>query len=222
MRIRRSILLLWSVILASTTFAYGTTTQWTQYAYGAARTSYNPSETTLTAGNVSGLRLKWYAKLDSGALAQPLVAHSVIIHGVSKDVLYAATYYRLMAIDTQASDGGSSLSTIKVMWNDSFPGTYTSCLGTALHWGTWATPYIDRQTNRLYLVDGSRTVRAVDISTGASIPGWNLQLDPDPNNGVDGALSLNPTNHTLYAAKAIRCGLEQGSSPPVRGAVYAI
>src|SRR5579872_5571651 len=64
---------------------------WPTFGFNRQRTSYNPSETLLTTGSVSGLKEKWSFQLGTtDSDTQPLVAANVkLSNGSTTDIVYA-------------------------------------------------------------------------------------------------------------------------------------
>jgi hypothetical protein len=193
-------------------------TDWTQYGYDMTHSGYNPSESVIGSANVAGLRLKWSAKVDSGIFAQPLLVRSVDIAGTAHDVLYVTGFFNELAIDPYASDGATSASAIKTFWKTALPSTTISCAGTPFHNGTWETPYINKRTSSMYLVDARPALDAINIRTGKFL--YSVSLGTNAHAGVDDAVSYNPSNDRIYLGVALRCGNENASSP-IKGELLA-
>jgi outer membrane protein assembly factor BamB len=194
-----------------------TTADWSQFGFDQQRDSYNGVENILSATSVPAMKLKWSAHLDSSIFAQPLLLHAVTIGGVSRHMLYVASFFNLFAIDTNAS----TATTPKILWQKTLPGSYATCGGSTIHNGTWATPYIDRAAQRIYVVDGARYLDAYNIVTGNHLYSSTNPVDSYAKSGVDGALSYDPGTGRLFVATALRCGAETSSSTPMRGQIVS-
>jgi outer membrane protein assembly factor BamB len=192
-----------------------TTADWSQFGFDQQRDSYNGVENILSPSTVPSMQLKWSSHLDNGIIAQPLLLHAVTIGGITRPVLYVASFFHLFAIDANASTG----TTAKVLWNQTLASTTTSCAGSSVHNGAWATPYIDKASQRIYLVDGARNLDAYNIVTGSKI--YSTQVVSYINGGVDSALSFDPSSGRLFIGTALRCGYENDASTPMHGQVVS-
>lgn len=163
----------------------GVAKDWPTYGFDLSRDGYNGAETSLTVASAGSLKLRWSAKLSSGITAQPVVAGSVSVGGVRREVVY---------IGSERGDFyGLDAATGNVIWQrnlgwHAFPTCGDSPDGTL---GVTDTAVIDRSAGLVYVVGGNNDVYALDLATGAVASGWpvSLGLDPDREH-VWGGLTL--------------------------------
>src|SRR5260370_14498497 len=83
---------------------------WTTFGHDLQRSGWAFEETTLNAGNISGLQLKWKSKLKNeayrlSALTAPIVASSVsTVRGVRSVVYVAGITGTVFALDAQTGE----------------------------------------------------------------------------------------------------------------------
>jgi PQQ-like domain len=152
-----------------------------------ARTGWNRGERLLTPATVASLRKLWTTAVDGGIFAQPLVVPGLAMFGRVRTVVYVATVHdRLYALD--AADG-------RVLWGPVALGTpaavASSCVGVSPA-GIIGTPVVDRGAGTLYVAgltvaSGGRgtayTIAALDVKSGATRPGWPVELSPPAASG---------------------------------------
>ncbi len=174
-------------------------TDWSTYGFDQARSGYNPNETTLGVGNVSGLHQLWTYDMGTVTIAQPAFASGVVVGTQTLDVVYQGSEHgHLVALN--AADGS-------VIWDDDLGAVNTICTDIPdTIFGVSGTPAIDRSTNRLYETGGNGKVYAIDLSTGAIASGWPVAVTNDPaHEHVYGALTMAAGN--LYVATASYCDI---------------
>ncbi|HYU58260.1 MAG TPA: PQQ-binding-like beta-propeller repeat protein, partial [Actinomycetota bacterium] len=170
---------------------------WDTFGGDAYRTGYNPNETVIGTGNVGNLHLLWSFDLGAVTISQPAYAAGVNVGGTAKDLVLAGSEHgMLFALD--ATNG-------QVVWSRYLGDQQTGCGDMPDgRFGVSGTPAIDRSANRVYEAGGDGAVYALDLSTGATIPGWPIAVTPDPTHEhVYGALTLYLNR--LYATVASYC-----------------
>ncbi|AXC13689.1 T1SS secreted agglutinin RTX [Acidisarcina polymorpha] len=143
-----------------------------------ARTGQNLNESILTPQNVNpnqfGKLFTQQTTYNGGIFAQPLYASRVAIPGKgTHNVVYVATkadYVYAFDADDNSGINANPLWRVSLLTNTTPAGTYK----LAVQSGVYGTPYINRNTNTMYLVSsevqGSNTVfrlHALDITSGA-------------------------------------------------------
>jgi outer membrane protein assembly factor BamB len=180
--------------LVPTTF-----TDWNTFGDGLARTQYNPSETTLSATNLSSLHVVWLANLGAAITAQPVLATNISINGAPTPVLYVGTesgvFYAINATNGQT------------IWSASLGSVSTGCMDLpGGRFGITGTATFDKTTNRVYVADANDNVHALNMQTGQEVTGWPVSITNQfMLNHVYGALAYNPSNGLLYAETASLC-----------------
>jgi outer membrane protein assembly factor BamB len=172
---------------------------WSTYGFDLARTGYNPNETTIGTGNVSGLHQLWSYDLGAVSIAQPAFASGVIVNSQPNDVVYEGSEHgHLVALN--AATGG-------VIWDRDLGSVDTNCSDMPdTIFGVSGTPTIDRATNRLYETGGDGQVYALDLSTGVTAAGWPVAVTTDPTHEhVYAGITLS--NGKLYVATASYCDI---------------
>src|SRR6185437_12031327 len=161
---------------------------WSTFGDGLSRSNCNASETTLSASNASSLRWLWCANLGAAIDAEPLVATNVPINGTPATALYVgAENGSFFALDANTGQKiwSAQLGSVSLGCAD-LPGGKFGITGTAT---------FDKNANRVYVADGKNQVHALDMQTGAEIPGWPVSIDNQFTlNHIYSALTLNPAN----------------------------
>ena len=207
--------------------APGNATDKLVFHHDAGRSGWNSAETKLNPANVASGRfgLLWQTpQLDSAngvpprLFATPLYTSGLDFAGGRQlSVAFVATTAGYAyAINTALSDG---LAPGAILWRNRL--TETPCAKGEM--GNLSTPVIDRARGRLYVTscsgeDWAWQVHALDLRTGAEVPGWPLAIDAaamgrpgvgrnGSNRYVDGevhiqrgALNLNRDGSRLYVA----------------------
>lgn len=181
--------------LAAPAFAYDVTT----YAYDSARTGFNSQETTLGLNNAASLHVKWTVALSSVSICTPVVADNLVVGGQTLQVVYTASEHG----DVYALNAATGA----IVWQRNLGSVQTTCVNMPDKiFGVSAAFVIDRSRNRLYAAGGDGNVYALDLSTGATQPGWPLPATTDPaHEHVYSALTL--AGNTLYACTASYCDI---------------
>ena len=143
-------------------------TAWLVYGHDAQLTNFVRSS-TLSAGTVASLRLRWKAQLDGAVVASPLYAPAHSIGGVGSDLVFAET--EAGTIYALSADDGS------VLWQRDFgtvttPGADETC-GT---YGFSSTGAIDLGRGLVYAISADGALHALDLASGAEAPGWPIEV----------------------------------------------
>jgi outer membrane protein assembly factor BamB len=80
--------------------------------------------------------------------------------------------------------------------------------------GVSGSPFLDRANNRMFVVGGDGKMYALDLSTGATLPGWPVVITLDPahehtygavnvSNGIAYAEIASYCDHTPYHGKVV-------------------
>lgn len=183
----------------------------TTVQYNNARTGWNQDETALTTANVnpSTFGKKWSVTLDGNIYGAPLYVSGVVIRGQARKVVYVATENNMIyALD---ADTGAQLWDNPYFLGAPAQRSQLRCGNIQPNIGISSTPVIDLETGTLYAVGLTRAtspityrMAAVDIATGASLPGWPVTIRPNTTPTIDptvtsqrGALLL--ANGVVYA-----------------------
>ena len=181
---------------------------WSTFGFDLARTSYNPNESAVGAGNVGQLHLLWSANLKSPIIGQPVLAHNVSIGGTLENVLYVGTQGPSGSQSTSAAQFFAiNADTGATIWSKLQMGDVPyQC--SSYPFGVAGTATFDRTTNRVYVADGQDQLHAFDMSTGAEATGWPVTVATDPgHNFIYSGLTLNPANHLLYVETSSTCDI---------------
>jgi len=168
---------------------------WPMYGHDAARTNYNPAETTISAANVDQLVQRWEYHTGSGASltsSAPSVANGRVYVGTS--VASGDNFFALDAV-TGAFAWSADLGYSNACW----------------HVGIGATPAI--AGNLVVAGGGNATYYGLDAATGA--PRWSHALGA----GASAFAWASPllANGRAYIGVASYC-----DNPSVQGAVQAL
>jgi outer membrane protein assembly factor BamB len=180
---------------------------WPMVNRDPARSGYAANDSIINATNVANLGLKWSASVDGKVVAQPLYASGVQISAQSRDVVIAATAANsLYALD--ANTGAQ-------IWSRNFGADFGGCqpLGGS---GIRSAPVIDRNSNRIYLIQDDGTLRTVSLATGSDVAPALPIIDLPATNKVRGGLNLFGNN--LYIAS----GSGGCDAPPWRGRIFRV
>ena len=190
----------------------------------AQRTGWNPGETILTPARVAGsaFGLKWESPILDAfegepprLYASPLYVDRVTIgagarKGRTFPVVFAATSTGF--VYAIAASGTGSVKAGTILWRTRLaaPCRLTPRALDGVTTGVLATPVIDVARARLYVTScaagKSWQAFALDLASGAIIPGWPVALDESTFNGVN----RNPGN-TPPALRAIDYRLQRGA-----------
>lgn len=183
---------------------------WTTYGGDAARTNHNAAEVTIGTGNVGTLAVQWSVPLDGPAMDEPAYAAGVDVDGTPTDVVYIATEHgEVLAVD--AADG--SVIWQRTLGTQTVPACHFTPDGI---YGISGTPVLDVANSRLFVVDGAGKLYALDMATGATLPGWPITATSTPGRLHDYSGSTL-WNGKLYLAFASYCDLT-----PYRGFVSEV
>jgi hypothetical protein len=205
---------------ANITDAYFVTAQdqWVTWGKSPYRNSYNPTETTLTTSNVSGLTLLWQTALGGVITGEPVIVANVA--GTSEgpvDVLYVG--------DAHANLYAMNAGTGQVLWtkalqsetingNSSDPaqnGCFDQPGGV---YGIGGSPVADPARNTVYTVDGLAYIYGLNLATGTQAfragPMWAYDTSDNDLNITTSysALTEDVQNGVIYVPGAAHCGNE--------------
>jgi hypothetical protein len=192
--------------------------QWVTWGKSPYRNSYNPTETTLTASNVSGLKLLWQTTLSGVITDEPIVVANV--PGASEgpvDVLYVG--------DAHANFYAMNAGTGKVLWSktlqselingESSDPAQASCFDQPGGlYGIGGSPVADATLGNVYVVDAMGYIYGLSLATGTQRsragPMWAYDSsDNDFNITNDyGALNEDVQNGVIYVPGGAHCGNE--------------
>lgn len=184
-------------IPSTATGATGASRSWITFGGDVSRTGSNDLETTLTPDTVGDLTLAWTFRMRGVTIAQPVLAAGVDIAGVPTDVVYIGSARGWLSA-VRASDGS-------LVWRRDLGAQHTGCPdlphGT---FGVSGSPFLDLANGRLFAVGGDGELHALDLATGAELPGWPVVITNAPErNHVYGAVNL--VDGRLYVATASFC-----------------
>lgn len=183
-------------------------TDWPTWGDGVGRQGFNPSEHTIGVANVSQLHQQWSVDLGAYINSSPIEAINIRIGGRPTDVIYVGTEHgAFFALDTSG----------KILWFRDLGSKTTDCPDTPDKvYGVSASAVFDRATNRVYVVGGNGYMYALNPATGATVPGWPVQLTTNPTHEfVYDAPNL--FNGNLYVGLSSRC-----DNPPYHGRLVRI
>jgi hypothetical protein len=207
----------------------------TTYHFDMGRTGLNPSETTLTAANVTSSKfgLLRVLSVDGKVDAQPLVLTNLNAGGTMRNVVFVATEHdSVYAFD---ADTGAQIWKISVLDANETPSGDHGCGQISPEIGITSTPVIDRHAGpngTMFVVgmsiDGGgayhQRLHALDVTTGAELSsspteihatypgtganssGGNVVFDPGQYAERAGLLLMNGT---LYLGWTSHC--DQGA-----------
>ena len=175
---------------------------WPTFAFDAARSGYNPHETTLTTASVHALVPKWsFAFANKDSNTQPILAARVTTAGGKlADAVYAGDEIgNFYAID--AANG-------KKLWSKTLGHVSTPSCGLGSD-GVTSTPVLDRVKNRIYVLDGKAKIWAFDPGTGALATGFAPKVVYGQTlvNHTWSGLLLSPDGSKVYYPTASHCDM---------------
>jgi outer membrane protein assembly factor BamB len=141
---------------------------WLGYGHDTQLTNRVPS-TSITATSVSRLRRWWTTRLDGAIVASPLSARARVDRR-STQVVYATT--EAGSVYAIAAETGA------VLWQRAFGSVKTPQCGV---YGFSSTGTIDVDRRALYEIGAQGELHALDLLTGAELPGWPLRLTDRPD-----------------------------------------
>jgi outer membrane protein assembly factor BamB len=165
-RASRRLALAWAVLL-TLVCASSASADWPRYGGDDLLTNNVPKERAggLSSASVSGIGERWSVKLAGRIVASPLYAKNVVVGESLENLVFVATNAGAVAA-IRAQDG-------TVLWRRDVSTTVATC-GSA--YGISSTPIVDRGRNRLYVIGADGLLNALDLSTGASDPGWPVRV----------------------------------------------
>jgi hypothetical protein len=198
------------------TYFFTAQQSWATWGDSPYRNSYNPTETKLTASNVSGLQLLWQTTLGGIITGEPVVVANV--SGTSEgpvDVLYIG--------DAHANFYAMNAGTGKVLWtktlesetingNSSDPAQNQCFDQPGGVYGIGGSPVADPARNTVYTVDGMGYIYGLNLATGAQAfragPMWPYDASDNDLNITNSysALTEDVENGVVYVPGAAHCG----------------
>src|SRR4051794_6301134 len=171
---------------------------WTTFGFDPERTSFDPLETALTPETVPGLRQLW--STDVGAAVDTQASYA------GGRVLVGTEHGEEIALDA---------ATGAVLWRRDLGITKTTCHDTPGGiYGVSSAAVIDG--DRAYVAAADGKLHALDLATGAELPGWPVTITPHPDvEHVWGGLNL--VGGRIYAGYSSYC-----DNQFYRGAIVAI
>lgn len=180
------------------------TSSWPTYVYNTGHSGDNTAETTLNAGNIGHVRIKWASHGDQGMSMQPVEANNTIYWGTWDGYMHATTTSGIQ------------------LWNTAIGQTVASnCVpptaaigGTAIIGNVGSTPavFVGGGGNAGG-GDGHADYYALDANTGKVL--WKTALGSAPDNFIWGSGTLS--NGSIYI------GLSSfGDCPLTQGKVFKI
>lgn len=184
---------------------------WDSVGFDLSQNSDNPFETALSPTTVPGLQQQWAADVGPYIETSPVLATDVPVGDGTENLVFDGDSEGLLeAIDT---------STGAVVWQRQLASrlggpTNPGCAESPF--GINGAPLIDRDTDLVYVVDGDDEMYALDLATGATAPGWPLQISADDT--YEHVWSgLTEVNGTIYVPVASDC-----DNPPYEGRLVAV
>jgi len=157
---------------------------WSTFGFDVERTGFDPSETVLDAAVVPGLRQAWATDVGGIVDAQPSYARAVQLPGGSTAdlVLVGTEQGAEIALDAATGD---------VVWRRDLGRDRTTCHDTPGGvYGISAPAVVDG--GRVYVAGAGTRLHALDLATGAELPGWPVTLGANPaSEHVWGGLNLS-------------------------------
>jgi outer membrane protein assembly factor BamB len=186
---------------------------WPTFGYDVQRSGHNRAEQDLGPRQARRLVEVWSAATGAAVNAQPVVADGVQLpDGRVADLAFVGTEAGwLVALDMRSG---------AVVWRrflgTATPGGVFGCPAYPKQvFGMTGSPVIEPSRGRIYAAGGDDRAYALDLGTGALLPGWPVQLARPEHEHVWGALTL--WRGMLYAGVASYC-----DRAPYTGAVYAV
>ena len=138
---------------------------WTTYGHDTARSNYNATESTLNAGNVANVKLKWQQFTANGVSVQPIESNGVVYWGSWDGFEHAFTTAGGHKWDTQ----------IGTTTDSSCDPTEVGVASTATLGAIGSTPVI-------FVGGGNDSFYALNATTGAVI--WSNSLGSSPSHFI--------------------------------------
>jgi len=174
-----------------------TTTPWLSYGGNDGLT--NAANTTIDS---DGLGQLWQTSLDGPVYGSPLYDNGVVFVATENGTLYAL-----------------DAATGNVRWRAALGATETLDDGCGT-WGITSTPTIDLASNSLFAIGGDGLLHRLDLTTGAELPSYPVQLISRPSvEYVWGGLRI--LDGTLYVTVASYCDETSDVADTADGGVIA-
>jgi hypothetical protein len=190
--------------------------QWVTWGKSPYRNSYNPTETTLTQSNVSGLKLLWKTQLGGVVTGEPIIVANV--GGTSDgpvDVLYVG--------DARANFYAMNAGTGKVLWKktlqtetidgNSSDGEQNGCFDQPGGvYGIGGSPVANPARGTVYTVDAMGYLYGFKLAKGTQVfragPMWPYDTTDHGLNITNtyGALNEDVDHGVIYVPGGAHCG----------------
>jgi hypothetical protein len=175
------------------------TLSWT--AEGGDAQLSNAAPYGITRPAAASIGLAWQTQLDGPVVASPLALGSTIFAATENGSVYAL----------DAATGAT-------VWIDRFGAQATVGCGT---WGISSTGAIDLDRRLLYVANADGLVHALDLDTGAEVPGWPVRVTDRPEvEYVWGGLRI--VGDRLYVPVASYCDAPDADGRYADGRVVAL
>jgi len=176
---------------------------WTQFDYNAQRSGVGPTDTGITAGNLSKLKTR-IVHLPGTVDSSPVELHGVKLGRRLRDVVIVTTSYGI----TLAIDPGTG------RWLWEFVPRGTSHLEGSPQI-TAATPIVDPDRRFVYTASPNGVIHKLRVSNGRQV--WGRKITTNPSyEKIEGALNIDGSS--LVAST----GGYEGDIPPYQGHVVLI
>ncbi len=176
---------------------------WTTYGHDPARSGWAQEETSLNPRTASTLKLQWKAHVENEsysltALTAPVVATRKRADGAAVSVVYVAGVGgTVFALDGQTGAilWKKALRSMALPGKGGFQGSFLCPNGIT------ATPVVDEERNRLYVISSDGSLYGLDLDTGNASYGPVPFVAPFAK-----SWSLNLVNGTVYTSVSLGCG----------------
>jgi outer membrane protein assembly factor BamB len=176
---------------------------WPTFGHDPARSGWAPDEKTITAENVSNLRLQWATKLKNqsyslSALTAPVAMTNIATSSGPRSVVYVAGISgSVFALDAESGEPlwTRSLKSMATARKAGLQGTFLCPNGIT------ATPVLDRQTNALYVIAPDGALYGLDLGNGKIVYGPVPFVAPFAK-----SWSLNLVDGIVYTTVSLGCG----------------
>jgi outer membrane protein assembly factor BamB len=194
--------------------AVAQTADWLTFGGSNQRLGYSTSETTLSQSNVSGLKLLWSTALPgvgmyAAASNQPVLMHNVMVNGTPTPLVFVGS--------SNGQVTALNALTGKSVWQVQLPA-YEGCNGHSF--GVDETPTIDGPNLRMFVVDGNDMLHSLNVSTGAELAPYPVQVVDSANLPPATEVHSSPTlvGSQLYLVTSSPCE----DIPPYQGQVISV
>lgn len=187
------------------------TDDWLVFGHDPQHTGSDANETAITASNASGITQFYAVPMTSFVNAQPAIADNVDVNGKYGDYAYVGDEHGyFVAFDVESG---------AILWKQQLGSVKTGCYDVPDGvWGITGTAYIDRPSNRVYVVDGQDILWAFDLATGkiagpsATLPSWptgGVSILPGPGTASQehayGGPTFDSASGTVFLPTASLC-----------------